>query len=54
MFHMFQVNVSVVLISYMYHMQMNVVTHKNTLAIFRMSLGTMFMKVISPNYAYKY
>jgi hypothetical protein len=25
-------------------MQMNVVTHQNTLATFRMSLGTMFMK----------
>jgi hypothetical protein len=26
----------------------------NTLATFRMSLGTMFIKVISPNYASKY
>jgi hypothetical protein len=41
-------------IEYMCHMQMNVVTHQNTLATFRMSLGTMFMKVISPNYASKY
>jgi hypothetical protein len=32
---------------------MNVVTHQNTLAILRMSLGTMFIKVISPNYASK-
>jgi hypothetical protein len=36
------------------HMQMNVVTHQNILAKFRMSLGTMFMKVISSNYASKY
>jgi hypothetical protein len=34
-------------------MQINVVTHQNTLATFRMSLGTL-MKVISPNYASKY
>jgi hypothetical protein len=33
---------------------MNVVTHQNTLDTFRMSLGTMFMKVISSNYASKY
>jgi hypothetical protein len=36
------------------HMQMNVVIHQNTLATFRMSLGTMFIKVISPNNASKY
>jgi hypothetical protein len=39
---------------YMYHMQMNVVTHQNTLATFRMSLGIMSMMVISPNYASNY
>jgi hypothetical protein len=33
---------------------MNVVTHQNTLDILRVSLGTMFMKVISSNYASKY
>jgi hypothetical protein len=41
-------------LEYMDHMQMNVVTHQNTLATFRMSLGTMFIKVFSPNYATKY
>jgi hypothetical protein len=36
------------------HTQMNVVIHQNTLATFIISLGTMFMKVISSNYASKY
>jgi hypothetical protein len=36
------------------HMQMIVVTHQNTLATIRMSLGTMSIKVFSPNYATKY
>jgi hypothetical protein len=36
------------------HVQMNVVTHQNTLATFRRSLGTMFMKVISSNYDSEY
>jgi hypothetical protein len=36
------------------HVQMNVVTQQNTLATLRMSLGTMFVKVISSNYASKY
>jgi hypothetical protein len=35
------------------HVQINVVTHQNTLATLRMSLGTMFIKVISPNYVSK-
>jgi hypothetical protein len=35
----------------MYHMQMNVVTHQNTLATFRMPLGAMFMLVLLSNYA---
>jgi hypothetical protein len=63
MFQLFQLNISYVSsecfscfdkLEYMYHIQMNVVTHQNTLATFIMSLGTMFMKVISPNYASKY
>jgi hypothetical protein len=41
-------------LEYLYHMQMNVLTHQNTLDTFRMLLGTMFMKVISSNYASKY
>jgi hypothetical protein len=41
-------------LEYMNHMQMDVVIHQNTLATIRMSLGTMFIKVISPNYAFKY
>jgi hypothetical protein len=33
---------------------MNVLTHQNTLAILRVLLGTMFIKVIGPNYASKH
>jgi hypothetical protein len=60
LFRLFHLNVSYVAnecfsgfdkLEYMCDMQMNVVTHQNTLATLRMSLGTMFMKVISPNYA---
>jgi predicted metallopeptidase len=59
---MFQLNASYVAIlcfsefdklEYMDHVQMNVVTHQNTRATLRMSLGTMFIKVIDPNYASK-
>jgi hypothetical protein len=55
MFCMCQVNILVDFekLEYLYHMQMIEVTHQNTLATFRRSLGTMFMKVISPNYASK-
>jgi hypothetical protein len=35
------------------HVQMNVLTHQNTLATLRISLGTMFIMVISSNYASK-
>jgi hypothetical protein len=58
LFRLFQWNVSYVSslcfswfekLGYMNHMQINVVTHQNTLATFRMSLGTMFMEVISSN-----
>jgi hypothetical protein len=60
---MFQMSVSYVAIAcfsgfdkleYMCDMQVNVVTHQNTLATLRRSLGTMFIKVISPNYASKH
>jgi hypothetical protein len=36
-------------LEYLYHMKMNVVTHQNILATFRMSFGIMFTKVISSN-----
>jgi hypothetical protein len=63
LFQLFQLNVSYISsecsscfdkLEYMCHMKMNVATHQNTLATFRMLLGTVFMKVISPNYASKY
>jgi hypothetical protein len=60
LFHLFSANVSshcfncFEKLEYLYLMLMNVVTHQNTLATFIMSLGTMFMKVISSNYASKY
>jgi hypothetical protein len=41
-------------LEYMCDMQVNVVTHQNTLATLRRSLGTMFIRIIIPNYVSKH